>query len=123
VLLADIALNFLRSLISKQWQEAGSWAGSAWAAALAERAAAGIASLARLHDSYLLCKDPVVALKVAGGLWGLAILGQYLRWVLVGGDGCWWVWGGWVRMCADECRGRRMAHGGCWGGAWRALVQ
>ena len=97
VLLADIALNFLRSLISKQWLEAGSWAGSAWAAALAERAAAGIAALARLHDSFLLCKDPVVTLKVAGGLWGLAILGQYLRWVggrwWVLGPGAWWVLG------------------------------
>lgn len=80
VLLADLALNFLRSLISKQWQEAAGWAGSATAAALAQRAADGVAVLARLHDSYLLCRDPMVALKTGAALWGLAVLGSHLRW-------------------------------------------
>ena len=47
-LLADLGLNFFRSLISKSWQEAGGWDGSAWAAAAADRAAAGVAALARL---------------------------------------------------------------------------
>lgn len=77
-LLADLALNFLRSLISKQWQEAGGWAGSDWAAAAAQRASDGVAALAHLHDSYLLCRDPVLSLKLAAGLWGLSVLGSYL---------------------------------------------
>lgn len=81
-LLADLAVNFLRSLVSKSWQESGGWAGSAAAAALAERAAEGVAALARLHDSYLLCRDPVVTLKVAAGLWALSILGAYMRCVV-----------------------------------------
>lgn len=84
LLLADLALNFLRSLISKQWQEAGGWSGSAAAAAAAQRAADAAAGIARLHDSYLLCRDPVVALKTAGTLWALAVLGSYLSiWSLV----------------------------------------
>ena len=81
LLLADLALNFLRSLISKQWQEAGGWAGSSWAAAVAQRAADGVAAAARVHDSYLLCRDPVVALKTGATLWALAVLGSFLRWV------------------------------------------
>lgn len=80
VLLADLALNFLRSLISKQWQEAAGWAGSDAAAAVAQRAADGVAALARLHDAYLLCRNPVVALKTGATLWALAVLGSYLRW-------------------------------------------
>lgn len=82
VLLADLALNFLRSLVSKQWQEAAGWAASAAAAAVAQRAADGIAALARLHDAYLLCRDPVVALKTGATLWALAVLGSFLRWGL-----------------------------------------
>ncbi|KAL4435169.1 hypothetical protein ABPG77_001851 [Micractinium sp. CCAP 211/92] len=78
VLLADLALNFLRSLVSKQWQEAAGWAASAAAAAVAQRAADGVAALARLHDAYLLCRDPVVALKTGATLWALAVLGSFL---------------------------------------------
>ena len=62
-----------------QWQEAGGWAGSDWAAAAAQRASDGVAALAHLHDSYLLCRDPVLSLKLAAGLWGLSVLGFYLR--------------------------------------------
>ena len=67
-----------------QWQEAGGWAGSDWAAAAAQRASDGVAALARLHDSYLLCRDPVLSLKLAAGLWGLSVLGSYLRCVHLG---------------------------------------
>lgn len=152
-LLADLALNFLRSLISKQvwlgtwvarrwpdscavprqaaplldacagtplsptwkpspfttcviphcprpqWQEAGGWAGSSWAAATAQRASDGVAALARLHDSYLLCRDPVVSLKLAAGLWGLAVLGSYLRWGWRVVQGLWWEGAGMKEGC------------------------
>jgi hypothetical protein len=95
LLLADIALNFFRSLVSKQWHDSSGWAGSEWAAALADRAAAAVAALARLHDAYLRCQDPAVTLRVAGGLWALAVMGRYLRWV--GG----WA-GGWGRGGGQE---------------------
>ncbi len=76
-------LHHLRLL---QWQEAGGWANSSWAAAAAQRASDGVAALARLHDSYLLCRDPVLSLKLAAGLWGLSVLGSYLRCAAVGGQ-------------------------------------
>lgn len=45
-----------------------------------------MAALARMHDSYLLCRDPVLSLKLAAGLWGLSVLGSYLRCGAVGGQ-------------------------------------
>lgn len=79
-LLADLALNFFRSLVSKSWQESGGWAASGAAEAAAERAAAAVRGLAAAHDRFLLCREPTMALKVAAGLWALSVLGSYLRW-------------------------------------------
>lgn len=78
LLLADLALNLFRSLVSKHWYESAGWADSDWAEAAAQRAAASVAALARLHDRYLMCRDPTVALKVAAGLWAVATLGHFL---------------------------------------------
>lgn len=79
LLLADLALNLFRSLVSKHWYESAGWADSDWAEAAAQRAAASVAALARLHDRYLMCRDPTVALKVAARLWAVATLGHFLR--------------------------------------------
>ena len=79
LLLADVALNFLCSLVLRKWSEQGQWSGSAAARALVERLAAAVDLTCQAHDQFLSARDPVVTLRVACGLWVLVVLGSYLR--------------------------------------------
>eukprot|EP00887_Chlorella_sp_A99_P008128 scaffold12.g8128.t1 len=77
-LLAHLALNFFRGLVSREWQANARWGGSAFARRLADRAVDAVGALAAAHDAALAAEDPAVALRVAGALWATAVLGRWL---------------------------------------------
>ncbi|GAB4823546.1 hypothetical protein N2152v2_010592 [Parachlorella kessleri] len=78
LLLADVALNFLCSLVLRKWSEQGQWSGSTAVRALVERLASAVDLTCQAHDQFLSARDPVVTLRVACGLWLLAVVGSYL---------------------------------------------
>lgn len=75
-LLALLGTNFLRRLISRAWT--GEIRHSALVSNLSLLASAAVAQVAEVYDAYLTCRDPVVALRVACALWGLALVGRWL---------------------------------------------
>ena len=81
-MLAELSANFTRSFFSanpSSWR----WEGSALAAAATAATTSAVAAAARTHDRFLSVDDPAMALKVCGGLWSLAIVGQFFSvWTL-----------------------------------------
>lgn len=78
MLLAKLALNFFRGLVSRDWAASSKWAGSALARAAAAHAVAAVDGLAAVHDALLASDSPTTLLRVAGVLWTLAVLGRWL---------------------------------------------
>ena len=76
LLLANLGLNFVRSLVSPQWVQ--NWKNSTAIAALSDRALVFITTVASLHDRYLTARNPVVAVKAGMALWALSFAGRYL---------------------------------------------
>jgi hypothetical protein len=76
--LGEMAKNFLKSAFSFRPHSAGAWRGSPLAAAAKAAASRGVDAAAGLHDAYLTARDPAIALRVACGLWAVAVAGRYL---------------------------------------------
>lgn len=77
ILLGDMAFNFFRSVLTPG-SSVGTWRGSGLTDWVVSLTAHAMAAAADIHDRYLTLQDPVLSLKVAGGLWAVAILGRYL---------------------------------------------
>lgn len=61
--LAEVALNFVRSIFSAAWLEEAAWQRSYAIRALAASAHAGVLRLAALHDAFIAAEDPRLTLK------------------------------------------------------------
>lgn len=81
-LLAELALNFARSIFSSN-PASGRWQGSSLVAHALDFFSSAANYVASLHDRYLSLEDPALALKVGGCLWTLATVGRYFSpWTL-----------------------------------------
>ncbi|CAK0770026.1 hypothetical protein CVIRNUC_003726 [Coccomyxa viridis] len=84
LVLGDLAVNTLRSMVSAQWQDKAAWSTSSAIAAMAEGAKQVVFKVARGHDDLLAAKDPVLTLRLAGGLCLLALLSNiFSMWRLI----------------------------------------
>lgn len=82
--LAELAINFFRSLLSSTPATSGTWTNSRLVSSAISTSIKCIDSVASLHDEYLACRDPMVSVKVGGALWGVAIIGHVFSiWGLV----------------------------------------
>lgn len=83
VLLAELALNFGRSLVSAA-PDAANWRSGALAHAVVAGVTRAVDAAASLHDRFLTARDPSLTLKVAAGLWALSQLGRaFSAWTLL----------------------------------------
>lgn len=57
----------------------GFWRNSSAARSVADRLASAVDAASHAHDTFLSARDPMLTLRVAGGVWVLAVLGSYLR--------------------------------------------
>ena len=83
VILFSISVNFIRSVVSVQWQTRCAWVNSPSVKSIALQAEGFVMQIAALHDRYLSARDPILTLKVTLLLWGLVYLGYTLRSVML----------------------------------------
>ena len=64
VVLFSIGINFVRSVVSVQWQTRCAWVNSPTVKSVASQSEGAVMKIAALHDRYLSARDPVLTLKV-----------------------------------------------------------